>query len=81
MLEIFLPKILPDNVERRYHVFEGKQDLEKQIGKKLQNYQPSPQVQKFIIIRDQDSDDCIKVKKNLTNIAIKAKKQDTLVIN
>ena len=34
MLKNLLPRILPDNVTIRYVVFEGKQDLEKQLEKK-----------------------------------------------
>jgi len=29
MLEVFLPRILPTDIRCRYHVFEGKSDLEK----------------------------------------------------
>ena len=35
MLKNLLPRILPDNVTVRYVVFEGKQDLENQLGRKL----------------------------------------------
>ena len=33
MLKNFLPQILPNNVTVRYVVFEGKQDLERQLGR------------------------------------------------
>ena len=35
MLKGLLPRFLPPDVESRFVVFEGKQDLEKQLEKKL----------------------------------------------
>lgn len=63
MLKGLLPRILPQEMEVRYIVFEGKQDLEKQMEHRLRHYQaPSA---RFIILRDQDAEDCHTVKTRL----------------
>jgi len=38
MLEGLLPRFLPSNWDVRYIVFDGKQDLEKQLPKKLKSW-------------------------------------------
>ena len=64
MIEGILSKIiLETDIVVRYIVFEGKQDMEKQIIRKLQGYN-NPHA-KFIILRDQDSGDCQVIKTNL----------------
>ncbi|AYQ56287.1 hypothetical protein MS2017_0548 [Bathymodiolus thermophilus thioautotrophic gill symbiont] len=65
MLEIVLPKILPDNFSFLVISFEGKSDLDKQIEKKLKNYQRPDTV--FLILRDQDAAVCTNVKQQLLN--------------
>jgi len=77
MLEGLLPKILPEGVYPRIIIFEGKQDLEKRMGKKLQGYL-NPNAQ-FIILRDQDSANCLEIKNNLRNQCIAANKPETLI--
>jgi len=64
LIEGLLPRLtLPDSLSARYIVFEGKQDLEKQLERKLRLYQ-NPDAH-FIIVRDQDSGDCKVVKERL----------------
>lgn len=53
MLEGLLPRILASTISVRLIPFEGKQDLEKQVVKKLRGYL-NPRA-RFIILRDQDS--------------------------
>ncbi|MBF0138065.1 MAG: hypothetical protein H7833_06470 [Magnetococcus sp. DMHC-1] len=38
MLESLLPRLLPDSVTMRFIVFEGEQDLEKQLPRKLRGF-------------------------------------------
>jgi hypothetical protein len=77
MLHGILPKILPEHILPRFVVFEGKQDLEKQISRKLQLWkQPDSW---FIILRDQDAGDCRKIKENLLNKCIKVGRPDAIV--
>jgi len=65
LLDSLLPRVFP-KLNFRCFAFEGKQDLEKNIPIKLRGYRvPNT---KFIIIRDQDSEDCIEVKQKLNKI-------------
>lgn len=64
MLESLLPRILHVDIHPRYIPFEGKQDLERQMGKRLRAY-INPH-SRFIILRDQDSaPDCKALKAKL----------------
>ena len=78
MIQGILPKmILESNIVVRYIVFEGKQDLEKQIIRKLQGYQ-NPDAT-FIILRDQDSGDCKIIKTKLKQKCEEANKSQSIV--
>jgi len=77
MLEGFLPKILPENSDCRFIVFEGKQDLEKQMTKRMRGYRvPNA---RFVVLRDKDSEDCRLVKSRLVQNCTDADKADALV--
>lgn len=56
MLKGILPKILPDYVVARFIVFQGKQDLEKQLVRRLKLWRAPNSL--FLVLRDQDSGDC-----------------------
>lgn len=77
MLERLLPRVLPDGFSAGYIVFEGKQDLHKQLGKRLRGWQ-RPDT-RFIVIRDQDSSDCVTTKAELADICAEAGRADSLV--
>ena len=79
MLEGLLPRLFPDGgMVYRYITFQGKQDLEKQLLRKLRGYQ-NP-LAKFVVLRDQDSNpDCGAVKEKLLAICIQAGRPDSLV--
>lgn len=79
MLQNLLPRLFSqERAEQvRYVVFQGKQDLEKNIDRKLKHWnEPVPH---FIILRDQDSGDCIKIKTMLLAKVKEAGKSDVLV--
>lgn len=61
MLEGVLPKVLPADITTRYIVFEGKQDLEKRLPGKLRGWKLPDTT--FVVMRDQDSGDCVVIKK------------------
>ncbi len=64
MLESLLPRILNPEIQARLIPFEGKQDLEKQMAKRMRGY-VNPQA-RFIVLRDQDTaPDCQQVKARL----------------
>ena len=51
MLKAVLPRIIPPTITTKFIVFEGKQDLEKQIERRLKGWQ-MPDT-RFLIICDQ----------------------------
>lgn len=64
MLESLLPRILHADIRLRFIPFEGKQDLERQMGRRLRGY-VNPRA-RFVVLRDQDSaPDCRDVKAGL----------------
>jgi hypothetical protein len=77
MLKGILPRLLPGDIEPLYIVFEGKQDLEKQLARKLRGWLEPNTV--FLVMRDQDSPDCKSVKKRLSDLCRDAGKPETLV--
>ena len=77
MLKGILPKILPDHVEPRFIVFQGKQDLEKQLVRRLRLWRAPDTM--FIVLRDQDSGDCRVIKRNLSDKCQVADKPNTVV--
>ena len=72
-MENFLRGILPDILPEGFIIdqncfirpHEGKSDLQKSIPKKIRAYSHYPHPVKLIIIHDQDSNDCIKLKAGL----------------
>lgn len=75
MLEGVLPRLLPD-ITARFLVFEGKQDLHKQLERKIKLWQGDAH---FVVMRDQDSGDCIKIKNELRNLCVSAGRPDALI--
>lgn len=67
MLKTLLPRILKEDTQFRCIPFEGKQDLEKQMTRKIRAYQNEQA--RFIVLRDQDSHpDCQEVKRKLLEL-------------
>ena len=77
MIEGILPNLSEVDMAIRYMVFEGKQDLEKQITRKLRGYHNPAAT--FIILRDQDSANCNEVKTSLNQKCAEANKPHTIV--
>ena len=64
LLETLLPRVLPPEIGFRLIPFEGKQDLEKQVTKRIRGYQ-NP-LARFIVLRDLDNHpDCARLKDGL----------------
>jgi hypothetical protein len=71
MLQGLLPRILDPQVQPRLMAFEGKQDLEKQMIRRMRGY-VNPHA-RFIVLRDQDSTpDCKVVKAKLLGLCVQA---------
>jgi len=77
MLEGLLPRIVPGSLIVRYFHFEGKQDLEKHLVKRLRGYL-APDA-RFIILRDQDSGDCVAVRERLKSLCAEAGRPEAMV--
>ncbi|MCB9497646.1 MAG: DUF4276 family protein [Fibrobacteria bacterium] len=77
LLETILPKILPPEVGHRIVPFEGKSDLEKQLIGKIRGWKTPNS--RFLVLRDQDSGDCRKVKEHLLELCRQAGCTDALV--
>ena len=78
MLEGLLPRLIPADVEPRYIVFEGKQDLEGQLVKRLRGYRNPNAL--FVVMRDQDAQpDCKVVKRRLVDLCRQAGRPSALV--
>lgn len=77
LLDIILPRILPSGVTFMTVAHEGKQDLERSIPRKLRAWL-EPDV-RFVIVRDQDGADCIRLKERLYRLCVESGRPDTLV--
>ena len=66
LLDILLPKILPEGVAFETIPHSGKSDLKKSIPTKLKGWN-EPDV-KFVIVHDQDSNDCMLLKQELLKL-------------
>jgi len=68
-----LPKILPSNVTSKIHDFRGKPDLLAKLPNRLKGYQVSlPPDWKIVVLIDKAREDCLKLKKQLEDMAISA---------
>ena len=77
MLKTVIPRIVPD-VSVQYIVFEGKQDLEKHLEKKLKHYRMPNS--RFLVMRDQDSGECEPIKHGLSDKVQASGKHDVTTI-
>lgn len=76
-LELLVPRIIPTEIRPHFMVFEGKQDLEKNVIPKLKRWLlPNSQ---FIVMRDQDSGDCRIIKEGLLQKCVAAGQPDAIV--
>ena len=77
LLRCILPKLLPPSVVPFIIPFEGKQDLEKQLVGKIQNWK-TPNSH-FLVMRDQDSGDCAVIKQHIHDLCTKAGQPDAMI--
>jgi hypothetical protein len=68
----------PDKAAIFYSVYEGKQDLEKNLEKRLKGWRMPNTT--FLVMRDQDSSDCIIIKKELQKKCGNADREDAIII-
>jgi hypothetical protein len=79
LLAGLLPRLIPagSSIEARFIVFEGKQDLDRQLERKLKGY--LNRQASFVVVRDQDREDCRRVKRSLVTRCSNAGRPDTVV--
>jgi hypothetical protein len=79
MLRELLPRIIPTaEVVPRFITFEGKQDLEAQLVRRMRGYR-NPEAL-FVVMRDQDANpNCKAVKRRLLDLSKKAGRPSVLV--
>lgn len=75
MLEEIVPRLFPD-AQCRYIVFEGKQDLHKRLVMRLRHWQGDAL---FVVMRDQDSGNCVDIKAQLSVLCKQAGRPNTLI--
>ena len=67
VLDVIIPKIIPEGVSFNVYSHQGKQDLENAIRLAVPSISKIPGA-RILIVRDQDSGDCKKVKQHLKRI-------------
>jgi hypothetical protein len=72
-----LPRLVPAHVHPRYLVFEGKQDLEGQLVRRLRGWQVPDSA--FVVLRDQDAGDCRVVRTRLASLVEESRRSPSLV--
>jgi len=77
VLDELLPRVLPQEVTYLTVKHEGKTDLERSIPKKLRAIHTPETI--FVVVRDQDSSDCVELKLRLASLCREAGRPDTLV--
>lgn len=78
-LESLLPRFLDPRIAPRLVAFEGKQDLEKQLVKRLRGY-INPNA-RFIVMRDQDNaPDCKRIKRELLDLCQSAGRRSVSLV-
>lgn len=79
LLESLLPRLLSEGVAFRCIPFEGKQDLERQLVRRIRGYQN--QAAHFIVLRDQESQpDCTALKASLLALCEQSGKAERCVV-
>lgn len=77
LLEGLLPRLLPTDLDIYYLVFEGKQDLEGQLVRKMRGWQRPGAA--FVVLRDQDAAECGAVKARLERLVAESKRKPALI--
>ncbi len=79
MLESLLPRVLCAEVGFRLVPFEGKQDLERQLTRKIRGYQ-NPHA-RFLVLRDQDSfPNCVDLQSRLLALCQASGRQEACLV-
>lgn len=77
LLDVLIPKLVPEGVVHEVQVFQGKQDLEAKLVRRIRAWR-TPGTH-FVVLRDQDSAGCTQVKSKLAGLCAQAGRPDSLV--
>lgn len=77
LLQGLLPRLLPADLKVYYLVFEGKQDLENQLVRKIRGWRLPDTA--FVVLRDQDAAACEAVKASLVSLVHESARAPVLV--
>lgn len=77
VIEVIVSEIVPDDIVTRIIPHQGKSDLQKSIPRKLRGW-ANPNAQ-FVILHDQDSNNCRSLKSELKNLCPEDKRQSVLI--
>jgi len=75
-LDHLLPELLPPDILFQTIPHRGKHDLQKSLPRKLRAWQTPA---RFVVLHDQDSNDCEQLKEELQAICREAGREDTVV--
>lgn len=78
VLEVILPKLIPENISYICIAHQGKQDLCQSIPKKIKAFQFNLST-KFVIVHDQDSHDCKKLKADLLQLCKNSGQSEVII--
>lgn len=78
MLKGIFPRLFGDSINVITVPFEGKQDLERNLEKRIRNWLAPDSV--FLVMRDQDAGDCVVIKNGLLEKVQRAGKIDKTLI-
>lgn len=67
LLDELLPRILPPEISFQTIPHQGKRDLEKSIPQKLRGWNEPGDI-RFVILHDQDTKDCVALKRELLEL-------------
>ena len=77
MLKGLLPRFLPENIHPDYIVFQGKRDLESKLYHRLSGWNKPNST--FIVLLDQDNEDCKAIKNRLTKLCENLKESKKII--
>jgi hypothetical protein len=77
LLEGLIPRLVPADLAVYYLVFEGKQDLERKLARRLRGWRLPDSA--FVVLRDQDAAECKEVKARLVGLARESGRAPVLV--
>lgn len=77
LLQGIVPRLVPEGLRVQYLVFDGKQDLEHHLARRLRAWLLPDTL--FVVLRDQDASECTEVKRGLCKLVSQSGREGVLV--